>query len=232
MAIKLISVKCPECGAVLNIEENRQQAYCSYCGAKVLIHNENEYVYRHVDEAGIKKSDNDRIVKLKELEYADKLREDYNKAKQQRTVIVLSLLIAGVLMIIIGLFGGSRSGNPDSAFFMIAMVGLMFLISPTFIITEPVKAFKPERYIHTDLILVPSVVINYEGKDYHDVRNIIINAGFTNVECIAMNDLSFGVFKKPGTVASITFNGNVIKYSNKKAPKDARVIISYHSLGR
>jgi len=35
MAIKLVSVKCPDCGQTLSIEENRTQAFCTYCGAKV-----------------------------------------------------------------------------------------------------------------------------------------------------------------------------------------------------
>ena len=51
LAYKLISVKCPDCGQTLSIEENRTQAFCTYCGAKVLISNENEYVFRKVDEA-------------------------------------------------------------------------------------------------------------------------------------------------------------------------------------
>lgn len=34
MAIKLVSVKCPDCGQTLSIEENRTQAFCTYCGAK------------------------------------------------------------------------------------------------------------------------------------------------------------------------------------------------------
>lgn len=41
---KLISVKCPDCGQTLSIEENSTQAFCTYCGAKVLISNENEYI--------------------------------------------------------------------------------------------------------------------------------------------------------------------------------------------
>ena len=68
LAYKLISVKCPDCGQTLSIEENRTQAFCTYCGAKVLISNENEYVFRQVDEAGIQKAETERLIKLKELE--------------------------------------------------------------------------------------------------------------------------------------------------------------------
>ena len=39
MPIKLVTLKCPECGALLSIEENRSNAFCTYCGAKILINN-------------------------------------------------------------------------------------------------------------------------------------------------------------------------------------------------
>ena len=54
MAVKFTSVKCPDCGAVLPIEEGRNQVFCSYCGSKIIITNENEHIYRHIDEAEIK----------------------------------------------------------------------------------------------------------------------------------------------------------------------------------
>ena len=56
MAVKFTSVKCPDCGAVLPIEEGRNQVFCSYCGSKIIMTNENEYVYRHIDEAEIKQA--------------------------------------------------------------------------------------------------------------------------------------------------------------------------------
>ncbi|MCD8148995.1 MAG: zinc ribbon domain-containing protein [Clostridiales bacterium] len=72
MAIKFVSVKCPECGAALDVEEGRKQIFCSYCGAKVMIVNDNEYVYRHIDEAGIKQAETDRIIQMKKMEIAEK----------------------------------------------------------------------------------------------------------------------------------------------------------------
>lgn len=64
MAINLISIKCPGCGADLSVEDNREFSSCSYCGTKVKINNDNEYIYRTIDEAGIKQAETDRIVKL------------------------------------------------------------------------------------------------------------------------------------------------------------------------
>ena len=65
MDVKLVSVKCPECGATLDIEEDRRQAFCTYCGAKVILQNENEHIYRHIDEAEVKQAETERIIRLK-----------------------------------------------------------------------------------------------------------------------------------------------------------------------
>ena len=81
MAIRFISIKCPECGASLEIEEGRKQAFCTYCGAKVLIYDENhhEYTYRTIDEASLLQAN----VRLKELEYEEKKR----KSKVRWTIL-------------------------------------------------------------------------------------------------------------------------------------------------
>lgn len=96
MAIKLYSVRCPDCGANLPIEEGRKQVFCSYCGTKVIINNENEYIYRTVDEAGIKQAETDRIVELKRLEMAEKQRIAKEKHRKFKVILTIILGIAGV----------------------------------------------------------------------------------------------------------------------------------------
>lgn len=62
MSINLISLKCPECGATLQVEEDRKECFCSYCGNRVIVQNENEKtinINKHiVDETEIKKIEN------------------------------------------------------------------------------------------------------------------------------------------------------------------------------
>ena len=69
-------------------------------------------------------------------------------------------------------------------------------------------------------------------KNYSAIEAMFVSAGFTNVRCIALNDLTMGVLKKPGMVDSITINGREVTSGGKKYPKDAAVVISYHSLSR
>lgn len=62
MSINLISLKCPECGATLQVEEDRKECFCSYCGNRVIVQNDNEKtinINKHiVDETEIKKIEN------------------------------------------------------------------------------------------------------------------------------------------------------------------------------
>ncbi len=72
MAISLVSFKCPQCGAVLSVDSTREFSFCEYCGTKVLLKNENEYIYRTIDEAGIRQAETDRIVKMRQLEMEER----------------------------------------------------------------------------------------------------------------------------------------------------------------
>ena len=44
MSVKVISIKCPECSAILDVEEGREEVFCTYCGNKIKVQNENEYI--------------------------------------------------------------------------------------------------------------------------------------------------------------------------------------------
>ena len=58
---------------------------------------------------------------------------------------------------------------------------------------------------------------------------MFVSAGFTNVRCVPLNDLTMGLLKKPGMVQSITIRGKEITSGGKKFSPDAPVVISYHS---
>lgn len=133
MAIKLISVKCPECGASLDVEENRNQAFCTYCGTKILVNNENEHIYRHIDEAEVKRAETDRIIKLKAMELAEKDRETAEKTKLLKIKISLILAAVGIIMIVLGYIVGNATGDSDSGFFMLSLVGMFPLLGAAYI---------------------------------------------------------------------------------------------------
>lgn len=232
MAVSLVSVKCPECGATLNIESDRDFAFCSYCGTKVLLHNENEHIYRHIDEAGVKQAETDRIIRMKQMELIEKKRADAERTKALKIKISLIMAAIGILMMTFGYMAGAASGDSDSGFYMIAIVGMFPLLGAAYIWILSKKNEDDNELDFGDMARVPTSISDYNRKSYNAIEAILSSAGFTNIKCVPLNDLTVGVMKKPGIVDSITINGKEVTSGGKKYPKDAAVVISYHSMSR
>ena len=228
MSVKIISVKCPDCGAVLTIEEDREQAICSYCGAKVLIHNENEYVVRHIDEAGVRRAETDRLVRMKQLELMERERAEAQRARVLGMRVSSVLAAVGALMIVGGSLAGRAAGPAAAWCYTLAKAGSLPLIGGAGIGLH----VRNRSGRSGEKAKVPSSISDYERKNYSAIEDMFRIAGFTDVRCVPLSDLTIGVLKKPGTVESITINGNRITSGGKHFPKNATVVISYHSLSR
>lgn len=216
MAIKFNTVKCPECGASLPIEEGREKLFCSYCGSQIIMTNENEFVFRHVDEAKIKQAETDRTVQLKKLEIIERKRAAGERTKRTKITISIILGIVGALLMI---FGGE----------MTEIVGMGAVVAILYIWIMNDNDKDDTDLDLGDKVKVPSSISDYESKNYAVIEAVLSSAGFTNIRCIPLCDLKTAIFKKPGTVESITINGKEIISGGKKYPCDASVVISYHS---
>lgn len=220
MAIKFVSIKCPECGAPLDVEEGRQQIFCSYCGSKIMIQNDNEYIYRHIDEAQIKQAEVDRTVQLKKMEFLERKRVAAEKSK--KTKVLLSVILAVIAVFFIGIgFAGENLG--------LTMPGLICCYILMFMWMDN-KDKDDDDIDLGDKIKVPSGISGYESKSYSAIEAMFISAGFTNVRCVPLNDLTMGFLKKPGMVELITINGHDTTSGGGKYHPNATVIITYHSL--
>lgn len=102
MAVKFTSVKCPECGANLPIEEGRERMFCSYCGTQIIMTNENEHIFRHVDEAKIKQAEANQAIQLKKLEIIERKRAAAEKTKKVKIVISIVMGIIGIVLMLAG----------------------------------------------------------------------------------------------------------------------------------
>lgn len=104
--VKIISLKCPECGADISIEEGHKQCFCQYCGAKILIDDgTTTHTYRKVDEARIKEAEVEREIRLKELElelYDKQTKEKNQKLRHKylNAAICIAILISILFMIV------------------------------------------------------------------------------------------------------------------------------------
>lgn len=95
-------ITCPNCGANLSIDDDRDIFFCEYCGTKIRKESDHSYTkveqeIRYIDEARLKEAE----LKIKEL-------ESQNEPPSIKSVLK-SLAIAFIFVIgmscIIGLFG-------------------------------------------------------------------------------------------------------------------------------
>ena len=218
--IRLISVKCPDCGAALQIEEGRQMAFCSYCGAKILLHNENEFIHRNIDEAGIKQVENDRIITMKELEMEEK--ED-----RHHRFLTIIWLISTIMLFLVGFImvsTGPKDG--DDPGYMLIMAG-MGVGMWGWLMLETGKKKRSKNRSRPGFSRVPDQALNYENLHFSAVRDALNASGFNNIRTINLGDLRLGLFKKNGSVDSITIDGESIS-SDEWYRQEGQVIISYH----
>ena len=230
MSIQLITATCPNCNATMNVEANRDQAFCTYCGAKIIIHNNNEYIYRHIDEAQLKQAETERMVQMRQMEIAENKRIAAEKARNLKIKLLIGMFGAGILFIIIGFGGGELSGDPDSWIYMFALLGTFLIMGAIYWLIYSIKHGGFDITNFGDKVRVPSGINNFEQMNYASVEAILSGAGFTNIRSVPLNDLTFGILNKPGMVQSISINGHDIIMGGRKFPKDSPVIITYHSM--
>ena len=118
---KLVNLKCSSCGANLSVEEKREFLFCQYCGAKLILDNENEHIYRHINVADVKRAETEQIVKLKELEIAEKRYEENKKIVKFMVVISLVGILIGIISGIIA----ANSGDDDHWGYMVMLLSLI-----------------------------------------------------------------------------------------------------------
>lgn len=79
--MELHSMICPKCGGQIYFEEEQESCFCSHCGTQIYKNNPNKksFTYRTIDDARIKESENNREIRLKELENEQKEKKFENK---------------------------------------------------------------------------------------------------------------------------------------------------------
>lgn len=218
MGINVTNIKCPDCGSTLPVEEGRNQMFCTYCGSSIVITNENEHIYRNIDEAKVKQAEAEKAIKLKKLEMIEKKREAAARVKKIKIVISIILGIIGVILIL---------ANSENGVIFFGIIMFMWLLDDSM---EP-QEDNYDLYLE-DKVRVPSIVNKLQNIKYKELENAFKVAGFINIKSIPLNDLVFGVIKKPDYVESVKINGKQVTSGGKKYENNAEVVISYHSLTR
>ena len=78
-------------------------------------------------------------------------------------------------------------------------------------------------------LAIPMSSNDYEGDNYKQVVKLLENAGFQNVETSEVTDLITGWITKDGEVDRVSINGDYDFDEGDIFPKDATVVVTYHT---
>lgn len=218
--IRLISVKCPDCGAALQFEEGRQTAFCSYCGTKILLHNENEHIIRNIDEVGIRQAENDRAYMMKELELEEKDEKHHRFLTFVWLFCTILLFAIGFIMI------GTGPKDSDDPGYMLIMFG-MLVGAWGWLMLDAGKKKRRKNRNRPGYAKMPDQAVNCENLHFTAVRDALKANGFSDIRLINLGDLRLGILRKNGSVESVTIDGESVS-SDDWYPQGGRIIISYH----
>lgn len=238
MAVKFTSVKCPECGANLPIEEGRERIFCSYCGTSVIMTNENEKIIRHVDEAKIKRAETDRMIKLEQLDL-ERRRLDQEIKDAERTSKIQTVLTKFWIVVVIILFciciGLLLIRDEDGSLGWVYAFLFFFFVGAPVAIVGGVFVFRvlPEKAAQKRLIIqggvrFPKKLEPFSEQNFQHMRSALVSAGFQNVECVNKHDIILGIFTKTDQVETVSVDGKEITSGGKVYYPDVPITITYH----
>ncbi len=234
MAIKILSVKCPDCGATLDFKEGRTQIFCSYCGARVLLHNENEYIYRYVDEAEVKKAETEakkasvqENIALKKLEYMENVRNDEKVVDKEMRRVGIALIVIGIIaMFYFYAFDGALHFLSTAGFVIAIVGGIIYSGSSSKKKTKELVDVDP----NVEMLELPSVGSMTVFTSYTAFVEVYKAAGFENIKCIPLGDLKGPLDKrKVNRIGDVTIDGKSFVFYGNRAPKTVPIVITYHS---
>lgn len=221
MAVSFTSIKCPECGASLPIEEGRTQIFCSYCGTNILVSKDNEHIYRNIDEASIKQAETERAVRMRELDLEEKKNLNRKTFIIIWTIIIVLMLVTSISMLL--------SWRYDEEGAWLLFLTFLLIIGGAILIFGVLPAKERSRImLQNGGIRFPKDLDPISEQNYAVVRSALENAGFNNITCINLHDLTFGIFQKPGRIATVTIDGKPYIPSRKIYMPNVPITITYH----
>ena len=94
--MKVVPLYCPNCGAPVG----KDAKFCSQCGSPIVIDDgikRSEHTIRHIDEARIRESETEELIRLRKLEVD--LAKEREKTKQKKNNNVFSFIFGIIGMI-------------------------------------------------------------------------------------------------------------------------------------
>lgn len=217
--------ECPGCGANIAVtNEDRDFVFCQYCGSKLML-DDYRSTQRIIDEARIRQAENEKTIRLKELALEEARQRQRNTTRRVLMTIwiILSLLILGICLVKWIVLDDSITG------LLLLYVAAAIIGGGAHLIFKIIPEKEQEReLVQKGGIRFPKGLQPFSEQNYIAVRQALEIAGFCNITCINMHDVTFGLLLRPGMVESISVNGIKVTEGGKVYPPDAAITIVYH----
>ena len=245
--INLIKLQCPNCNANLEIKEDAKFCFCTYCGTKIMLSNENEHIYRIVDEARMKEAElnydlerrriqqqsdlNSVGLEQKKLERDIALAQAYGeydfkeKEKEVRRKSFGKKILFGFLTILAFFIFGSIIAvvSEYPIWILISLIGGCY-VAFTFI----PKAVNNKMYNKLGYSVFPKVRWNLKEYPPTLLELDLESAGFYNIDMQSLHDLKSGLFhSETERIERILIDGSKA-IPGKPYPSDSPITIVYH----
>lgn len=184
--------------------------------------------HRVVDEAKIKQAEVEREIRLRELKLKEAQMNQKNQLRKILTYIWIgSIFAVALLCLFVWATGGELGGL--SAFNCLFYVGGPIVVGGAYLIFKVMPEKESEKELFQNGgIRFPKNLGDLSEQHYVVIQQKLLSAGFYNITCVNMHDVTFGLLQKPGMVESITVNGEKVVSGGKVYMADVPIVITYH----
>lgn len=201
--MRIKQIKCPSCGAPLDIKKGADTCECLSCGCVFAIDNGKlEYTYNKNVYIRKETSHTERYI-----DDADIIRARTEEKEKKRAWLESHLSIIALLALFVAVFA------------------YMHYEEIKFDQSEKERNREIEEAINSGMISA-GYYQDYLEKDYEGVVAQFEAAGFTNIQTIDLHDTGFQ-FWNNGEVESVSVGGNTYFSRSDYFSPDVKVVISY-----
>ena len=199
--IRTVRFFCKGCNAAMQISTESQIVRCPCCGStELIIENDDVTIERIRSKTILEHQKHEHEQEREKLDRENKSKARTEKNDLKFFIIGFSFMIV-FFVVTIGMADGFfDKDNLDRLFSGI-----------------------------TNKISFPMSYRECTGKPYTMISLYVSDAGFTNVQTRALNDLSEDEMEQNGLVYQIMVNGDLEISSDTYVPRDTPIIIYYHS---
>ena len=91
----IVSMKCPNCRALIYFEEDQQTCFCSHCGSQIKISDPNnkKITYTKIDAARIKEAETRESIRQRELDLEER------RLNKEKYLLIIKAVLTGITII-------------------------------------------------------------------------------------------------------------------------------------